>query len=395
MSRELISRSEDLRRLREEGYSVQVQNGLLVVRDVPYVCADRRVRTGSLISGLNLAGDTTTTPDNHVVHFDGEYPCGSDGVPIQQIAHQSQHFDLGTGLTAKHSFSSKPDEGYRDYHHKMTTYIGILSGPAEVLDPAVSPKVFRPPEEEEDQIFNYIDSASGRAGIGATTELLSRETIAIVGLGGTGSYVLDLVAKTPVREIRLFDGDDFLQHNAFRAPGAPTIDDLRDRYPKVEYFRSIYSCMRKGIVAHSEPLDNDNVDLLDGITFAFVCMEGGDAKRAIVQKLEDLDVSFIDVGLGVEMSNGKALGGMVRTTASTPGKRDHTRSRIPFSRNDEEDLYASNIQVADLNALNAALAVVKWKKTLGFYRDLENEHHSTYTIDGNTLDNSEKDSVSP
>jgi hypothetical protein len=37
------------------------------------------------------------------------------------------------------------------------------------------------------------------------------------GLGGTGSYILDLVSKTPVNEILLFDSDDFLQHNAFRS----------------------------------------------------------------------------------------------------------------------------------------------------------------------------------
>jgi hypothetical protein len=40
---------------------------------------------------------------------------------------------------------------------------------------------------------------------------------------------------------------------------------------------------------------------------------------------------------------------------------------------------------ADLNALNATLAVIKWKKIRGFYRDLEREHHSTYTTDGNMM----------
>jgi len=39
---------------------------------------------------------------------------------------------------------------------------------------------------------------------------------------------LDFIAKTPVREIRIIDGDEFLQHNAFRAPGAPTLDELRE-----------------------------------------------------------------------------------------------------------------------------------------------------------------------
>jgi len=49
-----------------------------------------------------------------------------------------------------------------------------------------------------------------------------------------------------------------------------------------------------------------------------------------------------------------------------------------------------NIQIADLNMLNAAFAVIKWKKLLGFYKDLENEHFSTYTVDGNLLVNEDQ-----
>jgi tRNA A37 threonylcarbamoyladenosine dehydratase len=59
--------------------------------------------------------------------------------------------------------------------------------------------------------------------------------VAIVGLSGTGVYVLDLVAKTPVQEIHLFDGDLFHSHNAFRSPGAASLDELRQAPKKVTY----------------------------------------------------------------------------------------------------------------------------------------------------------------
>jgi hypothetical protein len=59
------------------------------------------------------------------------------------------------------------------------------------------------------------------------------------------------------------------------------------------------------------------------------------------------------------------------------------RFRLPGAR--RENIYSSNIQVADLNALNAVMAIIKWKKLKGFYRDLEQENHSTYTTDGNML----------
>ena len=391
MSPEPFNRSPDLKRLRDEGYFVQIMGGLLVMREVPYVNERRQVLTGTLISTLNMAGDETRVPDTHVVHFDGDFPCDADGNAIQGIAHGSGDKALGHGLTARHSFSSKPDGGYTNYHHKMTSYANILSGPAEVLRPEMSPRVFRAPEEEENSVFNYTETASDRVGIGALTDKLAGERLAIVGLGGTGSYVLDLVAKTPVQEVLLFDDDEFLQHNAFRSPGAPTLGELREAPKKVEYLRAIYSKMRRGIVAHAVNLDESNIHLLNGVTFAFLCMDAGEAKRLIVRKLEEIGADFIDVGMGMELDD-DSLGGILRVTASTPDKRDHVhQGRIPFAEGGKDDIYASNIQVADLNSLNGVLAVVKWKKIRGFYRDLEREHHCTYTTDGNALDNAEAD----
>ena len=236
-------------------------------------------------------------------------------------------------------------------------------------------------------MFNYTETASDRVGIGALTALFNKEKVAIIGLGGTGSYVLDFVAKTPVLEIRIIDGDEFLQHNAFRAPGAPTVEQLRDAPPKVAYLKGIYSKMHKGIVAHAVSLNGTNLDLLDGVTFAFICMDAGESKKFVVQKLESLGVSFIDVGMGLELENG-GLGGILRVTASTPDKREHVhQGRISFAGGDKPNVYSTNIQVADLNALNAVLAIIKWKKLRGFYHDFEREHHSTYTTDGNMMTN--------
>jgi len=384
MSQKPISLSPDLKRLRDEGYFIQIVGGFLVMREVPYVNAARQVCRGTLVSSLTMAGDITRIPDTHVVYLDGEFPCTADGQPIHQISHQSGTIALGNGMTAKHSFSSKPAAGYTDYHHKMSTYAALLSGPAAQLQGDASPRVFRIPEEEDNSMFHYTETASDRVGIGALTERLAAEKVALVGVGGTGSYVLDLVAKTPVREIRLFDGDEFLQHNAFRAPGAPTLEQLREAPKKVDYLKGIYERMHRGIVAHAVAISASNLTLLDGITFAFLCMDAGEAKRLVVEKLEALGVPFIDVGMGLELVEG-SLGGIVRTTANTPAKRDGFRAHVSFVGGGEANLYSSNIQVADLNALNAVMAVIKWKKLRGFYRDLEREHHSSYTTDGNLL----------
>jgi hypothetical protein len=393
MSRELFSLNPDLARLRSEGYFVRIQGNLLVVREVPYVDAQRRVRTGTLVSPLDLAGDRTRKPETHVIHWDGDFPCNANGTPLPGIAHASPNTDLGHGLTARHSFSSKPDQnGYPDYHAKMSTYATILAGPAAVLQPGTSARIIRgADDDEESSAFNYLDTASSRVGLGALASKLENEVVGILGAGGTGSYILDLVAKTPVKEIRLFDDDEFLSHNAFRAPGAPSLEELRDAPKKVHYLKGIYERMHRGIVAHQTRLKAETLGLLEGVTFAFISMDAGEEKRAVVTKLEALGVPFIDVGMGLELSGNGSLGGILRVTTSTPAKRDHIHAgRISFEGGGGQDLYASNIQVADLNALNACLAVIKWKKLRGFYRDLENEHHTTYTTDGGMLLNGDR-----
>ena len=43
--------------------------------------------------------------------------------------------------------------------------------------------------------------------------------MAIIGLGGTGSYILDFIARTHLERIALFDDDKVHVHTIFRIPG--------------------------------------------------------------------------------------------------------------------------------------------------------------------------------
>jgi hypothetical protein len=76
--------------------------------------------------------------------------------------------------------------------------------------------------------------------------------------------------------------------------------------------------------------------------------------------------------------------GSVRVTLVTPKKNDHIDQTISFSDKGDDD-YDKNIQIAEINALNAALAVIKWKKLFGFYHDQGKEHHTVYDISANIL----------
>ena len=392
MSSSPISHSPDLAQLVDDGYEVGIVSGHLTIYNVPYVNAEQRVKLGTLISELDLAGDVTTRPRTHVVMFAGEYPCDQHGNPLERMRCGSQPHPITDGLVADHSFSSKPKEGYADYYQKMTAYITMISSHAEAIDPHVTARTRRVMESRDpDGVFKYIDTASSHAGITAVSDKLKLNKIAIIGLGGTGSYILDLVAKTPVRQIHLFDGDDFLQHNAFRSPGAASLDDLKAVPKKASYYADQYSAMRNGIVAHEVHVDASNLRLLEGMGFVFLCVDKGKVKQPIIEHLEKSDIPFIDVGMGILQIDDK-LHGIIRVTTSTPGQRGHVRTnkRISLSEGDKEDAYSRNIQIADLNALNAALAVIKWKKFVGFYLDLEHEHFSAYTLDGNSLVNDDQ-----
>lgn len=389
MSQQPIALSKDLQQLREEGYDIGIEAGHLLVRDVPYATASKMVKRGTLVSTLHLAGDVTLPPETHVAYFIGEQPCDANGVPLTRIMAGGGQA-LAAGLTVQHTFSSKPASGrYENYYEKMTTYARILEHEAQAVDANATAKTFAFVPAGEDSVFEYEDTASSRAKIAALMDKFRSYTIAIVGLGGTGSYILDLVAKTPVREIHLFDGDRFGQHNAFRSPGAPGIEDLRKVQNKATYYRALYARMHKHVIDHPYYIDGASVDELRQMTFVFLCIDRAAARKFIIERLEAFGITFVDVGMGIPRSEG-ALTGILRVTTSTPDKRSHVRGLVPLADVDVENDYDTNIQIADLNALNAALAVIKWKKLCGFYEDTRHEHHATYTIRANMLVNEEE-----
>lgn len=356
--------------------------------DVPYVPHGAGVARGVLVDKLQLGlDDTTSSPADHTMRWVGEPPCDRSGQPLPLFRESANSQQIDSELTTTHMFSAKPGTPDPDYYVKFTRYLRLVAAHAEAIDPTVTAATFPVIEsDDEDSVFFYTDTASSRAGITALNDKLRTHRIAIVGVGGTGSYILDYLARTEVEEIHLFDGDTVLLHNAYRSPGVPTGDQLHAKPLKVTYHHERYASFRRGIVPHPVYLTADNVDELNGMTFVFLSLDRGTTKRAIIERLEELGIPFIDVGMDIFQADG-ALDGILRVTTSTPLQRDHVREkhRIPLSDGVANDEYAQNIQVVELNALNAAAAVIKWKKLVGYYHDAEHEHHSMYTLESNHL----------
>lgn len=388
MLQQLINHSPDLKRLQDEGYELEVKGGYLLIHHIPYVTHLKEVKYGILVSELSLANSQRTIkPSTHVINFIGEYPCNADGSIITAIQHSNQQ-NLGHGIVINFSFSNKPQSGYADYYEKVSTYGTIISSPAKSIDALVTEKTFRIRENAIDtDVFQYIDTNSGRAKINLINEKVKGQKIAIIGLGGTGAYILDLLSKTPVNEIHLYDGDVFSQHNAFRSPGAAGKEDLDTVPSKVDYYYHQYSKIHQKITAHHSYVSKENMKELLTMSFVFICIDNDVSRKLIIQFLLKNNIPFIDVGLGVNVVD-DALIGTVRVTTGTDKKNNHLVDRIPFVDDGNND-YNTNIQIAELNCLNAVLAVVKWKKMCGFYQDLREEHHSTYSINVNQLTSDE------
>ena len=393
MSTELITRNADLNRLRDEGFDIDVKDGFLLLRDVPYLDSSREIQRGTLICELTLAGDDTTTPKRHTVMFSGEYPYDIDGAPIKAIECGGRNERIIAGLTVCYDFSAKKLDSsgkkapYSDHYEKMVSYVRRLTHPAQRVDPGATARTYSVTASSDEECpFEYLDTASARAGITQMQSKLVDFCVGIVGVGGTGSYVLDLIAKAPVQEIHLFDDDFFLTHNAFRSPGAASISELRSRQRKVEYYSQKYSVQKRRIISHIERIDGDNVTLLDDCNFVFLCLDAGAEKAEIVSYLETNGKPFIDVGIGVTTVDG-SLRGSIRTTTSTENKREHIREKNRFSLegNLADEEYSRNTQIVELNAINASLAVIRWKKLMGFYLDQGREHHSVYRIGVNRI----------
>lgn len=388
MSHTKIALDPHMRKLRDEGYDLEIRANHLLVHAVPHVTPAREVKYGTLAMPLNMVGDEVGPPQDHTAKFFGECPCTADGNPLVIVTGSGQE-DWGAGPVTVHQMSGKPQEADKNNYDKVVRYCRSLGDPARLLNPDATPRALAVKEMKADEsVFRYADNSVARAGLVEITRRLELDNVAIIGLGGTGSYILDLVAKTPVKEIHLFDNDVLLNHNAFRAPGAPTLDELRAPRLKVDYLAAIYGRMHRGIRPHPEFISEKNLGLLERMRFAFLCFDDAPAKLKLVEYFEARDVQFIDVGIQV-LKKSRGLTGSLRVTTSTPMKREHFRRQVPLDANQVPNEYNENIQVADLNALNAALAVIRWKRLMGYYVDQQFEHQSRYTIDGNVIGNEE------
>lgn len=385
--RKLVSRNQDLAKLVEKGYAVTFDSGWMILRDIPYLDQLGALHWGAIATKLVPVDATDLViQEDHTVLFAGAHPCGLDGLPIPALdvgPHQLPLSSACADVTVQRRFSNKPRvagvlQNFNDFFEKIESYVGIIAGPAMTAHGA-SPLTFKSVEDApEPSVFRYQDSLTSKAEISDLSRKLHDDVIAIIGLGGTGAYTLDFMTKTPVREIRGFDGDAFHVHNAYRSPGK--LEEAELGQSKAAVYQSRYASFRDGVQLMSHYVDSESGNAFEGVTFAFVCVDKGSSRAAIFDLLIGLGIPFIDVGMGLKRAGGP-LSGMLRATYFAPERALEMRGKGLAEMHDgPENLYRSNVQIAELNAFNAAMAVIRYKQLRGFYTEADPLSHLLFDL---------------
>ena len=385
MFQRLVNRNDDLARLVTKGYAVAVDSNHLVVRDIPYLDLEGNLQWGALVAKLEFVDQERVTQTDHQVFFAGSEPHGLDGKPIPNLGGGGAGIVLSEAcrdVVVRRSFSNKPrgTGKFADFFDKIESYVGVVSGPAKAKYKDASPLTFKAGKEVAvlNPMFKFHDTLTSRADITDLTSRFKDEVVAVVGLGGTGAYVLDFLVKTPVREIRAFDGDGFHVHNAYRSPGRLGEDELGRS--KTDVYGSRYENFRHGLTVVSKFLDASCAEDVRGVTFAFICVDKGSARASVIDLLLANGIPFIDVGMGLKRRGGP-LNGMLRTTYYSKDDGQAVKAMgLADLVDTPADEYHKNIQISELNALNAAIAVMKYKQALGFYRDDAKYYHAVLEI---------------
>lgn len=383
MYQKLVSRNPDLAMLVERGFAVAFDSNCLIVRDIPYLDASGALKTGAIVAKLVFIDSERVEQDDHQIYFAGGHPHQLDGTAIPNLGGGETSIQLSAvaiDVAVQRSFSNKPmPKGkFDDFSEKIESYVSIISGPA-IERYGASPHTFRVVETmDADPIFKFQDTLTSRAQIADLNAGFAGERVAVIGLGGTGAYLLDLLLRTPVPEVLGFDSDTYHVHTAYRSPGRLYPAELG--VGKAKVYQDRYENFRHGLYIQAAHIDESTAHHLDGVTFAFVCVDKGSSRGGIFDVLIARRIPFIDVGMGLNRKHGPLDGMMRATYFSTEDAADMRERGLVELADTEDGLYRSNIQIGELNALNACLALIRYKQIRGFYHDTEAAKHMLFGI---------------
>ena len=359
------------------GFVVTVESDVVRAVGVPCLLEDGVAGTCTIEKSYDPASGRPATREGGAVHAvrittdqeqDGRV-YQADGTPIGN--HLGGDEKTWSDISIRKGSQSNPEndgsasEVIHRYAKQIVGAVWAASESETIPDAMPSP-------------FKIPNTFEARSAIAPVQDCIRGQSIAIIGLGGTGAYVLDLIAKTPVNDIHLLDSDVVDWHTLFRAPSAPTAEEIesvrKGDLRKVDYYFSKYASLRDGIHPHAVRVDSTSMfrEFLSAhpIDHVFVCIDqlaDCDSPRqdAVYCALSETAVPFIDSGVSITV-DGDAVRGAVTTSAYDPGSVAWENA-IPNARVEGDVPGYRNVQLPEVNALAASLAVMEWRRRTGQY----------------------------
>ena len=356
----------------QTGFAVRVDSDAVRAVRVPCLLADGAIGTCTIEKSYDPASRKPNDRIGGAVHavrvttdqkHDGRV-YHADGKPIENCIDGDGKTWSNISIRKGSQDSPEEDLSASDLIHR---YAKQIVGPVTAAGFSEATSIRRQSR------FKIPNTFEARAAIGPVQDRIRDQRIAIIGLGGTGAYILDLMVKTPVAEIHLLDSDHVDWHNFMRAPGAPTSEEIdshrKGRVLKVEYYYSKYASLREGIYPHDYRVDSPTMfaEFLSAhpIDYAFVCIDqladlDSPRQDVVYCALSEAEVPFIDSGVSITLEEHAVRGG-VTTSAYAAGSLTW-KDAIPNARVDGQGAGYRNVQLPEVNALAASLAVMEWRR---------------------------------
>lgn len=377
---ELANHNPFLQELLDDCFSVDFVGGHLIIYGLPYLDGSGNLAYGTMASPIDLAGHVIDVPNSHQVWFCGEPPHDGTGktLSLSPRAHQlaiTDSFATDLSFSLKLHDNSGRKRAYNSFEEKIRTYIDLITAPALHKYPEATPlQDIEKKAAEQGSPLRIPDMLSSRYLMNDVSSLLRGIKVAIIGLGGTGSYVLDMIARTHLAKIALYDDDKVHVHTMFRMPGFIPNAVMGN---KVDVLAQQYGQWHEEIDPINERITAENIDQLSEFNFVFISVDDGPSRKFIIEWLVENGIPYVDCGMGLNRSpNG--LHGAVRITGVNRDAFERTQGTafLPISEKQEEDEYRKQAQVVEFNAMNACMAVIRFKQHFKLYeREVESAWH--------------------
>lgn len=207
-------------------------------------------------------------------------------------------------------------------------------------------------------------------------------TVAIIGLGGLGSHVVQQLAYLGVRTLSLIDDDVVSESNLNRLIGA-TPDDIG--IPKIDIAARLAEAILPGINVSLHPSKHDDEACLPDLqasTAVFGCIDDEPSRLNLLERCSELGVPYLDAATDVILPRDEggelAYGGRACFNFATGGclscldQLDQEELRVASMTADQrrahDEIYGINRELLDgggpavvsLNGVVASLAVTEF-----------------------------------